>query len=111
VTRVADRENVAKLPVVRAFYDVFYQLEGSFYQRVVRALDVPRPQRALGVNALDEITLDNTRVGFGFGLQAHTAHVLLTRAQVASSIDGGVFLNLSFEPAFEPPPRVTRRNR
>ena len=55
VTRVADRENVAKLPVVRAFYDVFYQLEGSFYQRVVRAFDIPRPQRALGVNAIDEV--------------------------------------------------------
>ncbi|HVK87698.1 MAG TPA: BamA/TamA family outer membrane protein [Kofleriaceae bacterium] len=61
--------------------------------------------------ALDEITLDNTRVGFGVGLQVHTAHFLLTRAQLASSIDGGLFLNLAFEPAFEPQPRVTRRNR
>ncbi|HVK87697.1 MAG TPA: hypothetical protein VM513_26445, partial [Kofleriaceae bacterium] len=55
VTRVADRENVTKIPLVRAFYDVFYQLEGSFYQRVVRGLEVPRPRRALGVNALDEV--------------------------------------------------------
>lgn len=60
---------------------------------------------------LDELSLDNTRVGFGLGLQAHTAHFLLTRAQIASSIDGGAFLNLVFEPSFEPQPRVTRRNR
>lgn len=61
--------------------------------------------------ALDEISLDNLRVGFGVGLQAHTANLLLARVQVASSIDGGVFLNLAFEPAFEPRPRVRSSSR
>jgi len=55
VTRVADREDVPHVPAVRAFYAVFYQFEGSFYERVVRGLDMPRHHRALGVNALDEV--------------------------------------------------------
>jgi hypothetical protein len=58
---------------------------------------------------LDELSLDDMRVGFGVSIQAHTANALLTRAQLASSIDGGVFLNLAFEPAFEPQLRVRSR--
>jgi hypothetical protein len=60
-------------------------------------------------HGLDEATLENLRVGFGVGLQAHTANLFLARVQLASSIDGGVFLNLAFEPAFEPQPRVRSR--
>ncbi|MDX2088398.1 MAG: BamA/TamA family outer membrane protein [Kofleriaceae bacterium] len=55
----------------------------------------------------DDLSLDNMRVGFGLGIQAYTANTFLTRAQIASSIDGGVFLNLVFEPAFEPQLRVS----
>lgn len=60
-------------------------------------------------NGLDDLSLDDMRVGFGVGIQAHTANAFLTRAQIASSIDGGVFLNLVFEPAFEPQLRVQSR--
>jgi hypothetical protein len=55
VTRVADREPVTPMPAIRRYMMVFYQFEGSFYQRVMRGLDLPRPQRARGVNALDEV--------------------------------------------------------
>jgi hypothetical protein len=52
--------------------------------------------------------LDALRVGFGGGVQLHGAG-FITRGQIASSIDGGVFALLSFEPPYDTRPRgVTR---
>lgn len=59
--------------------------------------------------SLDELTIDGMRVGYGIGLQAHTYRSFLVRAHLASSIDGDVFVNFSFDPVFEPIPRVERR--
>lgn len=55
VTLVADRDPLATMPAIRRYLMVFYQFEGSFYQRVTRGLDLPRPQRAQGINSLDEV--------------------------------------------------------
>lgn len=59
--------------------------------------DLGRPWRDWG-----DVTADELRLGFGAGLQAHTGNTFLLRAQIASSIDGGIFLNLSLDPTFDP---------
>ncbi|MEM9491046.1 MAG: BamA/TamA family outer membrane protein, partial [Myxococcota bacterium] len=50
---------------------------------------------------LDDIDGDDWRVGFGVGMQAHTTESFLTRVFLASSIDGGLIFNLSFDPVFD----------
>jgi hypothetical protein len=49
------------------------------------------------------------RVGYGVGIDLHTDRSFLARASLASSIDGGVFLNLALDPVFELDERVDRR--
>ena len=53
---------------------------------------------------LDDLGRGKTRVGYGAGVQLHTLHTFLMRAHVASSIDGGVFFNLDFDPVAEARP-------
>jgi hypothetical protein len=55
VTRVNDRLDVPTRPATREVVIDYYHFNGSFYRLVTRALEVRRPQRALGVNALDEV--------------------------------------------------------
>jgi hypothetical protein len=59
--------------------------------------------------SVDDLELDALRLGYGFGLELHTDHAFIGRASVASSIDGGVFFNLAFDPVFDLEPRVERR--
>ena len=49
------------------------------------------------------------RVGYGVGLELHTDASFLARVSVASSVDGGVFVDLSLDPVFAIEPRVERR--
>jgi outer membrane protein assembly factor BamA len=42
------------------------------------------------------------RVGYGGGLQLHSARMFLMRLQLASSLEGGVQINFNFAPAFQP---------
>jgi hypothetical protein len=56
-----------------------------------------------------ELDLDGLRVGYGVGLDVHTWTSFLLRGTIASSIDGGVFLDLSFEPVFDLDGRVEQR--
>ena len=56
-------------------------------------VDAGRVQRSI----LDP-ELGGLRVGFGGGLQLHSPTSFLMRLHVASSSDGGVFLNLDFDP-------------
>jgi hypothetical protein len=57
----------------------------------------------------DDLDLGGLRVGYGIGLDAHSRNSFALRTSLASSIDGGVFVSLSFEPVFEIHPRVERR--
>ncbi len=50
---------------------------------------------------LEDFEVDDFRVGFGIGMQAHSVNGFLTRVFVASSIDGGFIFNLSFDPVFD----------
>jgi hypothetical protein len=57
----------------------------------------------------DELALTGLRLGYGLGLEAHTRNSFWFRGSIASSIDGGVFLNLAFEPVFYVDERVEKR--
>ena len=55
VTRVDDRRDVPAKPAEREFIHDLYHYDGIIQRRLTRALELPRVQRALGVNALDEV--------------------------------------------------------
>jgi len=59
--------------------------------------------------ALDELTLDDMRVGYGIALEGHSHRSLIARVSMASSADGGLFFNLYLDPVSEIEPRVRRR--
>src|SRR5262245_49949930 len=55
VTRVDDRRDVPARPAEREFIHDLYHYDGIIQRRLTRALELPRPRRAAGVNALDEV--------------------------------------------------------
>lgn len=55
VTVIDDRIDTPVAPAPREFASLLYHLRGNIVRRVTRALEVRRDQRALGVNALDEV--------------------------------------------------------
>jgi hypothetical protein len=55
VAAVDDRLDVARPPASRDFLVNLYHYDALLYRRIERALELPRPRRALGVNALDEV--------------------------------------------------------
>lgn len=59
--------------------------------------------------ALDQLSLDHMRVGYGVALEAHTEATFVLQGSIASSIDGGIMLNLAFNPVFDIEERVRRR--
>jgi hypothetical protein len=63
---VNDRRDVPKPPAEREFVRSLYNFDGQFHRRITRALELHRPQRAQGINALDEVpdsTWFTNRVG------------------------------------------------
>lgn len=59
--------------------------------------------------AMDELSFNDLRVGYGASLQLVEQRSFLAGVSIASSIDGGVFVNLVLDPIYEPEPRVKRR--
>jgi hypothetical protein len=59
--------------------------------------------------SLDDFGVGHMRVGYGIALQGHTEHNFGLEGSLSSSIDGGLFLNLSFNPVFALDERVRRR--
>ncbi|HEX3764204.1 MAG TPA: hypothetical protein VHW23_36170 [Kofleriaceae bacterium] len=55
VLAVNDRLDVPRAPASREVYMDVYHWDGVVQRRIDRGLDLPRPRRALGVNALDEV--------------------------------------------------------
>ena len=55
VTAVNDRLDVPVQPATREFMPSLYNVRGVLTRRIVRGLELHRPQRAFGVNALDEV--------------------------------------------------------
>ena len=58
--------------------------------------------------SLADVSVEGVRVGYGGGVQFHTQRSFVARANVASSVDGGIFFNLTFDPVHEPRSRVER---
>lgn len=58
---------------------------------------------------LDELSFENLRLGYGIGLQLQTTNSFVAEASLASSKDGGLFLNVAFDPVFRISPREQRR--
>jgi hypothetical protein len=57
---------------------------------------------------LEDARLEDIRVGYGGGLQYNSEKSYVGRFNVASSIDGGIFFNLSLDPVYDPTARVER---
>jgi surface antigen Omp85-like protein len=60
-------------------------------------------------SALDEVSLRHLRVGYGIGIEAHDPDSFVLEGSLGSSVDGGLFLNLSFNPVYDLHDRVRRR--
>jgi hypothetical protein len=61
------------------------------------------------IDQIGQLGIDDVRCGYGVALEVHGNNSFLGRASLASSIDGGVFVDLSFDPIFDVSPRVVRR--
>jgi len=84
VQRVDDRRNVPVPPAERPLYLSFYNYNGVVQRPLTRAMELPPPQRALGVNALDEVP-DSTWFTNRIGVRDLTLDELRTGpAQVGS---------------------------
>ncbi len=51
--------------------------------------------------SLRDLDVEDLRVGYGVAIEAHSRRTFLLRASLASSIDGGVFLDIAFDPVFD----------
>ena len=60
-------------------------------------------------SGLDALSVDHLRVGYGAGIVYTEGGAFVMEASLASSIDGGLFLNLAFNPVFDLDERVRRR--
>jgi hypothetical protein len=59
--------------------------------------------------SVTELTLDHLRMGYGVAVEAHSTESFVLEGSLGSSIDGGVFVNLSFNPVYDLTDRVRRR--
>ena len=59
---------------------------------------------------LSDVAFEDIRVGYGVGVQMHSARVFWLRAHIAGS-EEGVFANLKLSPFYDPEPRIQRRGR
>jgi len=59
--------------------------------------------------AVRDIEFKDMRLGFGTGLQMHNSKGFVTSITMASSIDGGFFVDVLFDPVYEVKPRVVHR--
>ena len=92
------RDRVATLGSVEYFWDISRFLLASLFVDAGRVYP-----------ALDELALDDMRVGYGASLQLLSNRNFLAGVSIASSIDGGLFLNLVLDPVYEPQPRVRQK--
>jgi hypothetical protein len=77
-----------------------YMWNLSMYSEAFLFVDVGRVYREYS-----DLTLQDLRVGFGFGVEIHSSRSFLMDAHIASSIDGGVVLTAAFSPVLDARPR------
>jgi hypothetical protein len=93
------RDRVAALSSAEYFWDVSRFLLASLF------VDAGRVYSSFEQLEID----DHMRVGFGASLQLLSARSFVAGVSVASSIDGGLFVNLVLDPIYEPEPRVRQK--
>jgi hypothetical protein len=59
--------------------------------------------------AARDIDPTNLRIGYGVSLQLHSHRKFLGSITLASSVDGGFFVDVAFDPVFDIEPRVEQR--
>ncbi|MBA3396113.1 MAG: BamA/TamA family outer membrane protein [Deltaproteobacteria bacterium] len=59
-------------------------------------------------SSLETISTADLRVGYGVALEIYSSQGMLVRTELASSIDGGLFAYIAFDPAFDTRSRVER---
>jgi surface antigen Omp85-like protein len=60
-------------------------------------------------SSMADLSVDHMRLGYGVALEAHNLSEFLLQGSIASSIDGGLFFNLTFNPVFDLDERVRRK--
>ncbi len=84
------RDRLIGLGTVEYMYSASPNVAGYLF------VDAGRAWRRAG-----EIELTGIRVGYGGGIQLHSKSSFRARLFLASSIDGGLFVNLGFDPVFD----------
>ena len=89
---------------VAAFGSAEYSWDLSQWISANLFVDVGRVYPSLG-----ELSLDHMRMGYGISIEAHDPDSFVLEGSIGSSVDGGLFLNLSFNPVYDLHDRVRRR--
>lgn len=89
---------------VAAFGSLAYEWDLSQWFSASLFVDVGRVYPELS-----ELSLDHLRMGYGLAVEAHRVESFLLEGSIGSSIDGGLFVNLSFNPVYDLDERVRRR--
>jgi hypothetical protein len=55
-----------------------------------------------------DLSRDGLRVGYGAGIDLHSRTAFQLRGSIASSVDGGLFINVGFDPVWDPRGRLRR---
>lgn len=92
------RDRVAAMGSAEYQWDLLSTLSGFVF------VDAGRVYRRLR-----DVELEDLRVGFGGGIEAHLKNTFLGRAQITSSTDGGILLQFSLDPIYDLKARVKRR--
>lgn len=88
------RDRVSALGTAQYMWDLSQRVDAYLF------VDAGRVYRAV-----DDLTLDDLRVGYGGGFSVHTATAFVIAASLASSRDGGLFLTASLNPVWNEAPR------
>jgi hypothetical protein len=92
------RDRIATVASVEYQWDLTRILSASLF------VDAGRVSREA-----PDLDPEELRVGYGVALEGHTEKSFLVRAMLASSIDGGIFLDIAFDPVFDLEARTVRR--
>jgi len=84
------RDRVATLGSVEYQYNLTFQTTAYVF------IDTGRVWRSL-----EDFAFERFRMGFGGGIMAHSRTSFLARVQLASSIDGGLFVSFSLDPVYD----------
>ncbi|MBX3160723.1 MAG: BamA/TamA family outer membrane protein [Deltaproteobacteria bacterium] len=91
------RDRVAAVATAEYQWDLSRALHASVFGDVGRVYP-----------GLDDLTLDGLRFGFGIALEMHSHNALLGRISLATSIDGGAFVNFYLDPVHAVQSRLER---